>query len=98
MKAFVLLVFIPSFITADILCPKSKTTCPEESFCVIGFYSKLYYSRHFMSKKQNNLSRRELEEILQILQYCFYREKRLHLARNVVKLTASILAVILMLT
>ncbi|CAL1290457.1 unnamed protein product [Larinioides sclopetarius] len=58
-KAFVLLVFIPSFITADILCPKSKTTCPEGSFCVVGFYSKHHYCRYFMSKKQNNLSRRQ---------------------------------------
>ncbi|CAL1290456.1 unnamed protein product [Larinioides sclopetarius] len=41
MKAFVLLVFIPSFITADILCPKSKTTCPEDKKCceVDGEYS-----------------------------------------------------------
>ncbi|CAL1290461.1 unnamed protein product [Larinioides sclopetarius] len=41
MKAFVLLVSIPSFITADILCPKSKTTCPEGKKCceVDGEYS-----------------------------------------------------------
>ncbi|CAL1290450.1 unnamed protein product [Larinioides sclopetarius] len=41
MKAFVLLVFIPSFITADILCPKSKITCPEDKKCceVDGEYS-----------------------------------------------------------
>ncbi|CAL1290427.1 unnamed protein product [Larinioides sclopetarius] len=41
MKAFLLLVFIPSFIAADILCPKSKTTCPEDKKCceVDGEYS-----------------------------------------------------------
>ncbi|CAL1278463.1 unnamed protein product [Larinioides sclopetarius] len=41
MKAFVLLVFIPSFITADILCPNSKTTCPKDKKCceVDGEYS-----------------------------------------------------------
>ncbi|CAL1290472.1 unnamed protein product [Larinioides sclopetarius] len=40
-NAFVLFVFIPSFITADILCPKSKTTCPEDKKCceVDGEYS-----------------------------------------------------------
>ncbi|CAL1290467.1 unnamed protein product [Larinioides sclopetarius] len=40
-KAFVLLVFIPSFIAADILCPKSKTTCPKDKKCceVDGEYS-----------------------------------------------------------
>ncbi|CAL1278464.1 unnamed protein product [Larinioides sclopetarius] len=41
MNAFILLIIIPSFIAADILCPDSKTSCPEGKQCceADGVYS-----------------------------------------------------------
>ncbi|KAF8794143.1 hypothetical protein HNY73_002153 [Argiope bruennichi] len=41
MKFFVLLVFIPSLITATNLCPDNKTPCPENKQCceIDGIYS-----------------------------------------------------------
>ncbi|GBM03209.1 hypothetical protein AVEN_142511-1 [Araneus ventricosus] len=41
MKAFLLLIFVPSLVAGDSLCPNSKTTCPEGKECceVEGEYS-----------------------------------------------------------
>ncbi|GBM49876.1 hypothetical protein AVEN_92143-1 [Araneus ventricosus] len=41
MKAFILLIFVPSIISADTPCPNSKITCPEDKQCceVDGVYS-----------------------------------------------------------